>query len=112
MAIQRSKGAASTNLVLKLGMKSVSGEIVWATLLASTWNDAVQNGDEIRVQVDDPKDEQSDSYDPTTNVTFKFTDKPSWNYGVNPKYAISLLPKTYEVGCSCKNSDVHDHTGD
>ena len=94
--VQGSKGAALTNLVLKLGMKALSGETVWATLLPNRWNDSVQNGDEIRVQGDDPKDEQSDSYDPTTNVTFKFTDKDSYR-AKHSKYAISLLPKTYEV---------------
>jgi len=105
--VQGSKGAAAlTNCVLKLGMKSASGEVVWATLLPDRWRDAVQNGDEIRVQGDDPKEEQLESYDHTTNVTFKFTDS---HRAKNSKYAISLLPKTYEVSCSYKAERVQNN---
>ena len=42
-------GTKVTDLVLKLGMKSLAGVITWGLLRPEQWTDIVRDGDEIRV---------------------------------------------------------------
>jgi len=44
-----SAGTPVQDLVLKLGMKSLSGEITWSLLRPEQWTDIVRDGDEIRL---------------------------------------------------------------
>jgi len=38
-------------IVLKYGMKSVQGYVVWAVIDVASWVEVVQDGDEVRVEV-------------------------------------------------------------
>jgi len=46
-----SSGTAIKDLVLKLGMKALSGAIIWVPLRSERWTDIVRDGDEIRLHL-------------------------------------------------------------
>jgi hypothetical protein len=75
------------DLVLMLGMKSLSGEITWALLLSERWRDIVRDGDEIRLGTR-PDAEVAGVGERGPLVTFRYYDS---------RYMTIFLPKTCEV---------------
>ncbi|KIM36946.1 hypothetical protein M413DRAFT_282662 [Hebeloma cylindrosporum] len=82
-----SAGSTADDIVLKLGVKSSSGVIVWASIRPEQWADVVSNGDEIRVG--------GGNLDPGLMVTFG---RMGYNYREKPEvfeYTTFLLPDSY-----------------
>ena len=77
-------GASVEELVLKLGMRSLSGEISWALLRSERWSNIVRDGDEIRLE---GSTEASGLHG--RRITIK---RPA-----GEGYITMFLPKTYEV---------------
>jgi len=78
-------GTKVKELVLKLAMRSPSGEIVWAMLRPDQWSDMVQDGDSIRVE---GNAEASELRYSSPTVTF------NWFHSGN---VTALLPQSYEA---------------
>jgi hypothetical protein len=87
-------GMDVSDLVLKLGMKSLAYETTWALLRPEQWTDIVRDGDEIRLGRRGGA-EVIDLYGPGPLVTFKHL--IGYNTGKIYKYVTMLLPKTCEV---------------
>ena len=90
-----SAGTPVQDIVLKLGMKSLSGEITWALLRPEQWTDIVCNGDEIRVggrgaEVVDPDG-------PVPLIIFGLARYYNDYEPAVSKYITVVLPKTHEV---------------
>jgi len=84
------------DLVLKLGMRSLSREITWAHLRPEQWTDLVCNGDEIRLGSSGA--EGVDLYDPTLLITFKrYTGYDTYTKQPGYKYLTIPPPTTCEV---------------
>lgn len=83
------------DLVLKLGMKLLSGEITWSSLRPEQWADVVRDGDEIRLGGGGA--EISSLYGPSPLITLN---RSVYNVhgAVNSSQIITtVLPKTCEV---------------
>jgi len=73
------------DLVLKLGMRTLCGEITWVPLPPEEWTDLVCNGDDIRLGSSGA--EGADLYDPPLVINFKrytgpdaYTTQPGYKY--------------------------------
>ena len=88
-----SAGTPVRELVLKLGVKSSSGTVVWALLGSEKWTDVVRDGDEIRLEGSGASGEIAGERDPGPIVTFLMRDS---QMGKSLKM---FLPETYEVSC-------------
>jgi len=80
-----------TDLVLKLGMKSLEGVITWALLRPEQWTDIVRDGDEIRVGGSGA--DVTGLNDQRPLVTFQCRSRGSGEF----EYTGILLPKTGKV---------------
>ena len=94
-------------IVLKYGMKSVLGYVVWATVDVASWVDVVQDGGEVRVEVIGgaqatqlSQAQWTESFLPGATLTFRCEVDGS------AKKATTLMPKTYEVRSST-SADYH-----
>lgn len=82
-----SAGTPVEEVVLKLGMKSFSGEISWAAVRPEQWTDVVHKGDEIRVGGDGTE---------LNGIGPLITFQRRMGHGVS-EYVTMLLPKTSQV---------------
>lgn len=90
-----SAGTAVQDLVLKLGMKSSSGPVAWASLRPEQWIDIIRDGDEIQLGLGDGAKVVAGSNDLAPLITFKYLD------GEIYKYATILLSETLTVKVCC-----------
>jgi len=84
-----SAGLMYHDLVLKLGMTSLSGEIAWTSFNPGQWTNLVRDGDEIRIGrrgIDEPVCVPT----PVMTFAYKYHDEEY-------RRATVLLPKTYKV---------------
>jgi len=89
----KSAGIPVQDFVLKLGMKSLSGEITWAPLRPEQWADIVSNGDEIRVG---GSGVEADGPGPV--IVFGLIEGYSGShFPTTSKHITVVLPKTREV---------------
>lgn len=93
--------AAATphTIVLKYGMRSVLGYVVWAAIDAASWVDVVQDGGEVRVEVTGgvqatqlSQAQWTESFLPGATLTFRYKSGASGSATL----ATTLVPKTYE----------------
>ena len=91
-----SAGTPGQDLVLKLGMKSLSGEITWSLLRPEQWTDIVRDGDEIRLG-DGSVPDISDLHGPSPIITLMGPKIDPHTKTKNSKFVTTLLPKTCEV---------------
>ena len=90
----KSNGTPVQDFVLKLGMKSLSGEITWAPLRAEQWADIVSNGDEIRVGGSGVPEADG----PGPVIVFGLIEGYSGShFPTTSKHITVVLPKTREV---------------
>lgn len=83
-----SMGMVVAGIVLKLGVMSSSGALVWAQLHPDKWVDVIRDGDEIRIE---GSGASSNSHVPGNIVTFTNTTRS--------RRITMQLPSTYEVSC-------------
>jgi len=89
-----------TDLILKLGMKSLAGVITWALLHPEQWTNIVHNGDEIRVGGSGIETVGLDATDPLVI----FYCERVWSSACDAR--MIFLPRTCEV------SDLRVECGD
>jgi len=92
--------AKPQQIVLKYGMKSVLGYVVWAAIDVASWVDVVQDGGEVRVEVIGgvqamrlSQAQWTESFLPGATLTFRY----EVGHGGSATLATTLVPKTYEV---------------
>lgn len=93
--------ATPQNIVLKYGMKSVLGYVVWAAIDVASWVDVVQDEGEVRVEVIGgiqatqlSQAQWTESFLPDATLTFRY------EVDGRATLATTLVPKTYEVWSS------------
>lgn len=85
---------AVQDLVLKLGVKTLSGGVAWTPLTPERWSGVVRDGDEFRVGYigGEPQGIYSDAPSPVVIFTYN---NPHPGIGIQCAYI--HLPKTYRV---------------
>ena len=93
--------ATPQKIVLKYGMKSVLGYVVWAAIDIASWVDVVQDEGEVRVEVIGgvqatqlSQAQWTESFLPSATLTFRY------EVDGRATLAATLVPKTYEVWSS------------
>jgi hypothetical protein len=90
-----SAGIPVQDLVLKLGMKLLSGEITWAPFRPEQWTDIVCNRDEIRLGGGGA--EVVDLYVPGQLITLGLSHDYHFEQPRMSKYMTIVLPRTLEA---------------
>jgi len=79
------------DLILRLGLKTSSGEITWVPLCSEQWSDLIRDGDEIWLQIRSGGAEVVGLCDPGPLITMEYKRNNSGGY------TTMFLPKTYMV---------------
>ena len=97
----------SEDLVLNLGMQSLSGEICWTSFDPEPWTGIIRDGDEIRVSKVEGFgiDAEVTDIDVPTSIITMVHKSPlnDLEYRANV-----LLPKTYKVSCGRSDETLLD----
>ena len=80
------------DLILKLGIKTLSGNVAWAPLHPERWTEIVRDGDEIRVGYIGAEAEGIHFDAPSPVAIFTYENPLTGTHRAN-----ILLPKTYRV---------------